>query len=119
MKDTLLGSAIDRIGMVERKVNPEIFPAFINSIISQQISTKAASTVWKRMLNHFGEITPEIINSASIEEIQKCGLSMRKAGYIKGISEAEVSGELELSKFPELSDEEIVRRLTSLNGIGI
>lgn len=118
MKDSILGIAIERIGMVEREVNPELFPALINSIVSQQISTKAATTVWNRMLNYFGDITPGTIASATIEEIQKCGLSMRKAVYIKSIAEAEVNGELELSEFPKLSDEEIIGRLTALNGIG-
>ena len=118
-QDELLGTAIDRIGMIDRETNPDLFTALINSIISQQISKKAAATVWSRMCECFGDITPEIIASVPVEKIQKCGLSMRKAGYIKNISEHEAQGELNLSEFSNLSDVEIVKRLTALKGVGI
>ncbi len=118
-QDELLGTAIDRIGMIKRETNPDLFTAIINTIVSQQISKKAAATVWMRMGDCFGNITPEMIASAPIEKIQKCGLSMRKAGFIKNISEHEARGELNLSEFSNLSDVEIVKRLTALKGVGI
>jgi DNA-3-methyladenine glycosylase II len=96
-----------------------LFTALINSIVSQQISSKAAATVWKRIQEHFGAIIPLTIASATIEEIQQCGLSTRKAGYIKGIAETVVQGELNISEFPELPDNEIIKRLSSLHGIGV
>jgi len=118
-QDKLLGLAIDRIGIIERETNPDLFTALINSIVSQQISKNAAATVWSRLCDCLGEITPETIASTPVEMIQKCGLSMRKAGYIKNISEQETKGELNLSEFRNLSDVEIVKRLTALNGVGI
>lgn len=118
-KDKKLGLAIERIGMIEREVIPDLFAALINSIVSQQISSKAADTVWSRVQERFGAITPQTINSAAIEEIQQCGLSMRKAGYIKGIGEAVASGELNLSDIHQLSDDEVIKRLSSLHGIGV
>jgi hypothetical protein len=84
-KDKKLGEAIERIGMIEREVIPDLFAALISSIVAQQISAKAADTVWNRMLERFGEVTPERLTSVSVEEVQQCGLSMRKANYIKGI----------------------------------
>lgn len=118
-KDKKLGLAIERIGMIEREIIPDLFTALINSIVAQQISAKAAVTVWNRMLAHFGAITPQNIVAAAVEEIQQCGLSMRKANYIKGIGEAVVQGELNISEFPELPDSEIIKRLSSLHGIGV
>ncbi|MEN6462477.1 MAG: DNA-3-methyladenine glycosylase 2 family protein [Syntrophomonas sp.] len=118
-KDKKLGLAIDRIGMIERKVIPDLFTALISSIVSQQISSKAAATVWNRMQEHFEAIMPLTIASATIEEIQQCGLSTRKAGYIKGIGEAVVQGELNISEFPQLLDSEIIKRLSSLHGVGV
>lgn len=112
-KDKKLGMAIDRIGMIERKVIPDLFTALIHSIVSQQISSKAAATVWNRIQEHFGMIIPHTIASAAIEEIQQCGLSTRKAGYIKGIGEAVMQGELKIAEFPQLPDSEIIKRLSS------
>lgn len=118
-KDKRLAAAIERIGMVEREVIPDLFTALVNSVVGQQISAKAAVTVWNRMVERFGEITPESISSASVEEIQRCGLSTRKAGYIKGIGEAVVNGELDISELPRLTDEEVIKGLSSLHGIGV
>ena len=118
-KDKKLAAAIERIGPIQREVIPDLFTALINSIVGQQISAKAADTVWNRILLCLGEITPETIATASAEEIQKCGLSMRKANYIKNIGDAVKSGSLDISKFQLLSDEEIIKALSALNGIGV
>lgn len=118
-KDKKLAEVIDRIGLIEREVMPDLFAALMNSIVGQQISMKAADTIWSRMLKRFGEITPENINAATVLEVQQCGLSMRKAGYIKGICDAVLSGELNIAEIPELSDEEIIKRLSSLHGVGV
>lgn len=118
-KDKKLAEAIDRIGMIEREVTPNLFTALISSIVAQQISAKAADTVWNRIVERFGEVTPEKLAQISVEEIQQCGLSMRKAGYIKGITEAVVKGELNLEELTRLSDDEVSKRLSALNGIGV
>jgi DNA-3-methyladenine glycosylase II len=118
-RDEALGDAIDLIGMVEFEVVPDLFAGLVKSIITQQISTKAASSIWRKMRGYFGDIKPEIIYSTSTEDIRKCGLSMRKALSIKEIARAVISGELNLSELHELSDEEVIRRLSSLNGIGV
>ncbi|WP_042350615.1 DNA-3-methyladenine glycosylase family protein [Bacillus massiliigorillae] len=119
MKDEKLAHLIEQHGMIERKVTPDLFTALINSVVSQQISTKAAATVWNRLIQHLGEISPQIIANATVEEIQQCGLSTRKANYIKGIGDAVVNGELQLDEFPKLSDQEVIDRLSSLHGIGV
>jgi DNA-3-methyladenine glycosylase II len=118
-KDKRLAEAIDRIGMIEREITPNLFTALISSVVAQQISAKAADTVWNRIVERFGEVTPERLNQISAEEIQQCGLSMRKAGYIKGITEAVVKGELDLEELTKLSDDEVSKRLSALNGIGV
>jgi DNA-3-methyladenine glycosylase II len=118
-KDKKLAEAIDRIGMIEREVKPDLFAALISSIVAQQISAKAADTVWNRIVERFGEVTPERLAQISIEEIQQCGLSMRKASYIMGITEAVIKGELNLEELTKLSDDEVSQRLSELNGIGV
>lgn len=117
--DRKLGRVIDDIGIIERQVTPDLFMALVKNIVAQQISRKAADTVWSRLCDKFVEITPHSIAGAHVSAIQKCGLSMRKAGYIKGIGEATVCGELNLLELNEMPDNEIIKRLSSLRGIGV
>jgi len=117
--DKQLGEAIDRIGRVERHVIPNLFQALIHSIVGQQISTKAANTIWNRMQERFGGISPKILASLDINEIQQCGMTLRKAGYIKGIAESVFSGDLNLDALHDLPDAEVIRLLSSMDGIGV
>lgn len=57
-KDAILGAAIDEIGHIDRPVIPDLFAALLNSIVGQQISTKAHATVWERVQTRFSPLTP-------------------------------------------------------------
>ena len=118
-KDKKLARIIEQIGPIERAVNPDLFSALIHSIVAQQIATKAATTVWNRLLERCGAITPQCLYAMNAAEIQQCGLSMRKARYIHGASRAVVLQELSLDEFPALPDAEIIARLAALEGIGV
>jgi DNA-3-methyladenine glycosylase II len=117
-KDKKLAEAIDRIGFIKRKITPDPFIALISSIVSQQISSKAADTVWNRLIELLGAITPESIAKADITSIQACGMSLKKSQYIKGIAEAALTGEVDFDKLHTLKDEEIIKKLSSLYGVG-
>ena len=118
-KDKKLGAAIDRIGMIKRGIITDPFTAMISSVVGQQISSKAADTVWNRLINLLGDITPEGIAQAGLPEIQSCGMTVRKAGYIKGIAEAAISGEIDFNTLHTLTDEEIIKTLSALHGVGV
>lgn len=118
-RDKKLGAAIDEIGMIKRNVTPDLFAALVASVASQQISAKAAETVWRRMEERLGAITPSSIAGTTPEEIQQCGMSMRKAGYIRGIGDAVCNGSLDLKGIRKLSDDEVITRLSALNGVGV
>ncbi len=118
-KDKRLGAAIDRIGMIEREITPDPFEALVSSIVGQQISSKAADTVWRRLCNLLGSIVPESIAKADIHEIKGCGMSLKKAGYIKNIAEASISGEVDFNILSTFPDEEIIKKLSSLHGVGV
>ena len=62
-KDKVLGEVIDQIGMIRREVLPDFFEALVNSIVGQQITTKAQQTIWRRMKEVLGDITPNKIVS--------------------------------------------------------
>ena len=116
--DPILGKAIDEIGDIQRAVNPNLFTALINTIVGQQISTKAQTTVWKRMLEKFQPFNADTLEQASISSLQECGISFRKAEYIKEISKTIKEGKLDLLKLQSLSDEEVCEELSQLKGIG-
>lgn len=117
--DKVLGDAIERLGKIERVVIPNLFPALIHAIIGQQISVKAVDTIWNRFQERFGEITPENVSRIPIEEIQLCGMTNRKAGYIKSIADTVSQGNLNLKELYVLSDKEVINKLSSLHGIGV
>lgn len=121
-RDKKLGAAMDELGMIERAVTPDLFAALLRSIVAQQISAKAVDTIWGRLRGKVGpvrEVTPEAVAGLDVADIQQCGMSMRKAGYIRGIAEAAARGEVDLSRLPELADEEIITTLSSLPGVGV
>ena len=118
-QDEQLAEAMERIGPIERHVIPDLFTALISSIVHQQISNKAAATVWGRVVQRIGSITPQAVVAVPVEEIQKLGMSMRKASYIQRISSAVASGELDLNELHALPDGEVVERLSVQPGIGV
>lgn len=118
-KDKRLGAAIDRIGMIKREVEPDPFSALISSIVGQQISSKAAITVNSRLLELVGEISAENIYHTNIDDIQKCGMSVRKATFIKGIADAAITKQVDFDNLHTLSNDDLMGKLTSLYGVGI
>lgn len=118
-KDPLLADAIDTIGIIERPVNPDLFEALIETILGQQISTKAAATVRGRFFTCFEPVTPENLVTLRAEDLQKCGITFRKAEYIWEIARRVSEGELNLESLHSLSDEEVIVRLRELPGIGV
>lgn len=118
-RDARLGQAIEKIGMIRREINPDTFAMLVNSIVGQQITGKAAETVWNRLVSLCGEITPENIAKLDLAQIQSCGMSMRKAGYIMGIANAAQSRSVDFNALTHLTDKEIINTLTKLHGVGV
>lgn len=116
--DPVLGDAIDRIGKIERVIIPDLFPALIYAVVGQQISLKAARTIWSRLQERIDDFTPEIIADIPLEEIQQCGMQSTKAGYIKGIAKTIAEGSFDLTMLANLPDQEAISKLQELNGIG-
>jgi DNA-3-methyladenine glycosylase II len=118
-KDKILGQAIERIGIIRREVNPELFPALVQSIVGQQISSKAQITVWNRMQCEHGTISPETLAASTVDRLQKCGITFKKAGYILDIAKKVVDGSFDIAALNDMSDADVSAALTKLNGIGI
>ena len=118
-RDKTLAAAIDEIGMVRREVTPDLFSALVNSIVGQQISTKAHATVWRRMESGLVKITPKTILACTSLELQSFGISFRKVSYIRGAAEKAADGSLDINGLRSKSDEEIREELVQLSGVGI
>ena len=117
-KDKKLGAVIERVGFIKREVTPDLFAALIDSVVAQQISTKAANTVSARLRDKC-PLDPESLTRLPIEDIQCCGMSMRKAEYIKNIAEATITKTADFSLLPQQSDQDIIRTLTAIKGVGV
>ncbi len=117
--DEKISKLIDVAGDIDREYIPNPFIALLNSIVYQQLSYKAAMTIWGRFESLVKEITPNSIVSHSDEEFRGCGLSKTKVQYVKNIANAVLEGRLNLEQINELSNEEIVGQLIDVKGIGI
>lgn len=117
-RDKKMRAAIERLGHIERATTPDLFEALCSSIVSQQVSNAAAATVWRRFCG-LGAVAPQAVDALDAQAIQRCGMSMRKAQYIKSAARAVASGELDLAGLETLPDDAVIQKLTALPGIGV
>ncbi len=118
-KDKKLGEAIDKIGAIQRALDEDLFSSVVHHIIGQQISVSAQATVWRRMRDQLGHVSPQTIAGADIDTLQKFGMTFRKAEYIKCFSQSVLEGELVLEELYDKTDEEVIKTLSSIKGIGV
>ena len=114
--DIILSRIINKFDDLELISRGDIFFTLIRSIIGQQISVKAASTVWSRFTEKVGEITPKNILSVDFEDLRSCGLTQKKTEYVIGISES--WHEYSLFDWNKMDDEEVIEKLIKLRGVG-
>ena len=98
----------------------DAYGALLRSIVGQQLSTKAARTIYGRMTELFGghAPTPRQLLAADPAAIRAAGLSGPKIGYLRDLARHIEEGELELERLPDLPDEEIAAQLTAIKGLG-
>lgn len=118
-KDKRLGEAIQRIGPIQREADTDLFSSVVHHIIGQQISTKAQATIWQRMQEALGSVDAEHILAAGVPQLQKLGMTFRKAEYITDFAQKVQNGKFDLEEIWQKPDEEVIRELSSLKGIGV
>jgi DNA-3-methyladenine glycosylase II len=97
----------------------EPFVALMRAITSQQLSTKAAATILRRVLDLMGGVaTPEALVSVTDEQLRQAGLSRQKTAYLRDLGGKVLSGELPLDALPEMSDDEVIAAITKVKGLG-
>jgi len=123
--DPVMGELIKRLGPLSveerRRGRPEDpYGALLRSIVGQQLSVKAARSIYGRVTEMFGggTPTPEQLLAADPEEVRAAGLSRPKVAYMRDLAEHVLDGRLELDRLNELGDEEIATELTAVKGLG-
>jgi len=127
--DPAMGGLIERVGKIDletrlRRRSEErpagAYGALLRAIVGQQLSTKAARTIYLRVLDLFDGSTPspEQLLEAGEGDLRGAGLSGRKVEYIRDLASHVLNGELELDRLGELSDEEAIEELVAVRGLG-
>jgi len=96
----------------------EPFLTLARAIVGQQISVKAAQSVWDRLVACVGEVTPQGVLLKDRKILRACGLSDRKTEYIADLAQHFADGAIHVHRWPEMSDEEIIAELVEVRGIG-
>jgi DNA-3-methyladenine glycosylase II len=127
--DPTMAALIERVGKIDietrlrrrKEERPaDAYGALLRAIVGQQLSTKAARTIYLRVLDLFGGTTPspEQLLDASEEDLRGCGLSGRKTEYVRDLARHLLSGELELDRLEQLDDEEVIEEIVAVRGLG-
>ncbi|MDD9912788.1 MAG: DNA-3-methyladenine glycosylase [Alphaproteobacteria bacterium] len=112
--DTLIKNYTGEEGLVSRG---DAFETLVRSIVGQQISVKAAASVWNKLADAY-TISPEALAKVEAEQLRSCGLSRQKVKYITGTAQAFHNGQIHPNKWGDWQDEDIIQELTTLPGIG-
>lgn len=120
-KDKYIGPLIKKHGPCKIKPSRKknYFVDLVDAITSQQLSGKAATTIFNRVKEKCsGAITPEKLIKLKTEQLRGCGLSYAKCSYVKDLAEKVVSNKLQVKKLDKLPDDEVERELIAVKGIG-
>ena len=117
-KDPVMGAIMRSRPKVFLTRRGEPFLTLARAIAGQQISVKAAQSVWDRLVLCVGEVTPEKILLKPRTELRACGLSDRKTEYIADLAQHFADGSIHVHRWPEMDDEEIIAELIQVRGIG-
>ncbi len=117
-KDKKLGKIIDTYPRDFLFSKSDPFMTLARSIVGQQISVKAAQSVWDKLVLKIGKVTPEIILKAHSNTLKSSGLSRQKVLYLKNLASAFEKNKIKKHLWNKLSDEEIINDLIQIKGIG-
>lgn len=117
--DSRMAQLIERFGYIERNTHRPLFEALVESIVSQQVASASAERTMRKIAGAVGgSVAPATIASLGREGLRKCGVAARKAEWIVSAAERFETGGFGEEELRELSNEEVVDRLTSLGGVG-
>ncbi|MEM9603356.1 MAG: DNA-3-methyladenine glycosylase 2 family protein [Pseudomonadota bacterium] len=117
--DPDVARALEAVGYPAPRHRDPGFATLFQVIVSQQVSTRAASAIWQQCQASFGnEPTADAVRAATPAHLRACGLSARKCEYASDLADRFVSGELSAAQIAALDDEAAITALTAVRGIG-
>lgn len=118
--DPILHAIIEQVMIEEWEQNRDYFRALCSDIVGQQLSGKAADTIWGRFIKLIPQekVTPENILTLPDQKIRNAGLSWAKVKYVKDLADKVKNKEVNLKKLSNLSNEDVIAELTKVKGIG-
>jgi DNA-3-methyladenine glycosylase II len=128
--DSMMAALIERLGKIDlatrlrrrKEERPnDAYGALLRAIVGQQLSTKAARTIYGRVIELFDGTTPspEQLLEADESDLRGAGLSGRKVEYIRELASHVLGGELELDRLDQLGDEEVIEEIVAVRGLGV
>lgn len=116
-RDSILGKVVREHGPPKLRVYTDPFAALVATIVGQQLSGKAASSIFARLQSHVGEIEPTRLTATKPSDLRSCGLSSAKCETIRGVAQACCNG-LDFRRLRRMDDEELRSALLAMKGIG-
>ena len=118
--DPVLARLVERFAGMALVSRGDAFATLLRSIVGQQISVKAADSVWARLLDALSSVvTPRAVLASERETLRACGLSQRKVEYVFDLAQHFASGQIHVDRWTAMSDAEIIAELTAVRGIGV
>ncbi len=117
--DPVMAGFVERYSGASLVSRGDPFATLVRSIVGQQISVKAADSVWSRLSAALPEMVPAAILASTSETLRGCGLSARKAEYVGDLARHFSLGQIHLDRWAAMSDAEIIAELTAVRGIGV
>ncbi|MGH9657824.1 MAG: DNA-3-methyladenine glycosylase family protein [Bryobacteraceae bacterium] len=118
-QDPVMAGLIDRIGPYKPKYCAPDYETLVRSIVSQQLSSKAAATIYGRLVEATRGVAPESVLKLRTPRLRSIGLSKQKAAYIRDLARQTARGQLRFDALVSLTDEAVIEQLTAVKGIGV
>jgi len=117
-RDRVMKKLIAAYPQITLRSRGDAFSTLARSIVGQQISVKAADSVWKKLVANVPAITPTAIGASNTEAMRSCGLSASKAVYLQDLARHFNEDRLVIGQWPSMSDDALIAELTQVKGIG-
>jgi len=118
--DSDVAKALELVGYPGERINEQGFSTVLRVIVGQQLSVKAAATIWERVHALAGETAgPDDYAKISDEALRGAGLSRQKIGYVRSLCGTVKDGTLDFQALPTMTDEEAVKAITAVKGLGV
>jgi DNA-3-methyladenine glycosylase II len=119
-KDAVLAAIIEQVGRYRMEYKPATFHSLARSIVFQQLSGKAAATIFGRLVAATSDpLQPEAVLKLRLEDMRPLGLSQQKAAYVRDLAERTARGQIRFDRLSRLTDEKIIEELTQVKGVGV